>query len=180
MPESGGICGRWISLRIIISTMPSELPITFGQINRSNINQIRKLNYDTLPVKYSTAFYCKLLMEYTELSRAVYYNDIMVGCYTARVEDYEGVQAAYILTFVVLEPYRKCRIGSQMMEELERTVRELKDVKCIYLHMHVHNQTGQKFYERCGFRIEKRLDNYYTDLEEPHCYILRKDTSPST
>lgn len=22
--------------------------------------------------------------------------------------------------------------------------------------------------------MEERLDNYYTDLEEPHCYILRK------
>jgi ribosomal protein S18 acetylase RimI-like enzyme len=99
----------------------------------------------------------------------------MIGCYTVRVEDYEGVQAAYILTFVVLEPYRKFRIGTKMMEELERTVRSRGDVSCVYLHMHVRNEMGRGFYQNCGFRIEKRLDNYYTDLEEPHCYILRKD-----
>lgn len=155
--------------------MVKQLSVTFGELNKNNINQIRKLNYDTLPVKYSTAFYYKLIKEYTDLSRTVYYNDILIGCYTVRVEDYEGVQAAYILTFVVLEPYRKCKIGSQMMEDLEKTVKALKDVKCIYLHMHVINEIGKKFYEKCGFTVEKRLDNYYTDLEEPHCYILRKD-----
>ena len=40
--------------------------------------------------------------------------------------------------------------------------------------MHVLNEVGKNFYERCGFKVEERLDNYYTDLEEPHCYILRK------
>lgn len=40
--------------------------------------------------------------------------------------------------------------------------------------MHVINEVGKKFYERCGFVVEDKLENYYTDLEEPHCYILRK------
>jgi|JI6StandDraft_1071083.scaffolds.fasta_scaffold05211_4 ribosomal protein S18 acetylase RimI-like enzyme len=115
------------------------------------------------------------MMEYTKHSRTVFYNDIMIGCYTVRIEDYEGVQAAYILTFVVLEPYRKCKIGTRMMENLEKDIRKLKDVKCIYLHMHVQNEVGKRFYDKCGFRVEKRLDNYYTNLEEPHCFILRKD-----
>lgn len=82
--------------------MVKELAITFGDINRGNINQIRRLNYDCLPVKYSTGFYFKLLTEYTAHSKAIYYNDIMIGCYTVRIEDYEGAPAAYILTFVVL------------------------------------------------------------------------------
>ena len=40
--------------------------------------------------------------------------------------------------------------------------------------MHVKNEGGKKFYEKCGYIVEERLDNYYTDLDEPHCYILRK------
>jgi hypothetical protein len=103
------------TLFINLLVMPKELQVAYGDINNNNINQIRKLNYDTLPVKYSTSFYYKLMMEYTAHSRAVYYNDIMIGSYTVRVEDYEGVQAAYILTFVVLEPYRKFKIGTKMM-----------------------------------------------------------------
>ena len=43
--------------------------------------------------------------------------------------------------------------------------------------MHVLNKIGMKFYEACGFKIDERLDNYYTDLEEPHCFILLKEIS---
>ena len=31
--------------------------------------------------------------------------------------------------------------------------------------MHVVNEIGQKFYLSCDFKVHKRLDNYYTDLE---------------
>jgi len=53
-------------------------------------------------------------------------------------------------------------------------VKDNSDAVAIYLHMHVINEIGKKFYEKCGYVVEERLDNYYTDLEEPHCYILRK------
>jgi ribosomal protein S18 acetylase RimI-like enzyme len=43
--------------------------------------------------------------------------------------------------------------------------------------MHVLNTVGLKFYEACGFTVDQRLDNYYTDLEEPHCFILLKAIS---
>ena len=47
----------------------------------------------------------------------------------------------------------------------------------VYLHMHVLNTVGLKFYEACGFTVDQRLENYYTDLEEPHCFILLKAVS---
>jgi ribosomal protein S18 acetylase RimI-like enzyme len=74
----------------------------------------------------------------------------------------------------VLEPYRKYGIGKQMMINLEKELTEKSDVEGIYLHMHVLNQIGLKFYESCGFLVNERLENYYTDLEEPHCLILLK------
>lgn len=51
-----------------------------------------------------------------------------------------------------------------MMEDLEKEIREKSDAVGIYLHMHVLNEVGKKFYEKCGFKVEERLDNYYTDL----------------
>ena len=41
------------------------LPITLGDINDKNINILRKLNFDTLPVKYSTGLYMKIATQYT-------------------------------------------------------------------------------------------------------------------
>ena len=73
-----------------------------GEINDKNINVLRKLNFDTLPVKYSTGLYMKIATQYTEFSRLAYYNDIVIGGYTVRLEDYKEQLHAYILTFVVL------------------------------------------------------------------------------
>ena len=61
-----------------------------------------------------------------------------------------------------------------MMVELEKDITENSKADGIYLHMHVLNEGGKLFYERCGFIVEEKLENYYTDLEEPHCYILMK------
>ncbi len=74
----------------------------------------------------------------------------------------------------MLEPYRKYGIGRQMMVELEKDIRDNSVADGIYLHMHVLNEVGKKFYESCGFEVHERLDDYYTDLEEPHCYVLLK------
>jgi ribosomal protein S18 acetylase RimI-like enzyme len=116
----------------------------------------------------------KIMTEYTKHSRFAYYNDIVIGAYTVRVEDFKGKLHAYILTFGVLEPYRKYGIGKQMMVELEKDIRDNSVADGIYLHMHVLNEVGKRFYESCGFDVHERLDNYYTDLEEPHCYVLLK------
>lgn len=34
-----------------------------------------------------------------------------------------------------------------------------------------------KFYEANGFKVEKELKGYYTDLEESDCFVLVKDVS---
>lgn len=151
------------------------LPITIGDINDKNINLLRKLNFETFPVKYSTGLYIKIATQYTDFSKYAYYNDIVIGAYTVRLEDYKDQKHAYILTFGVLEPYRKYGIGRQMMTALEKDLAERSDAKGIYLHMHVLNEVGMKFYQSCGYEIAEKLENYYTDLEEPHCYILLKN-----
>jgi ribosomal protein S18 acetylase RimI-like enzyme len=110
-----------------------------GDINAQNINILRKLNFETFPVKYSTSLYMKIMSEYTKHSKYAFYNDIVIGAYTVRLEDFKGKKHAYILTFGVLEPYRKYGIGRQMMEQLEKDIRDNSDADGIYLHMHVLN-----------------------------------------
>lgn len=117
-----------------------ELKVTYGQINSQNINILRKLNFETFPVKYSTSFYARLFLEYTELSRLAFYNDIVIGSYSTRIEEFKGEPHAYVLTFGVLEPYRKYNVGRQMMDNMEKDIKEKHpEVKAIYLHMHVIN-----------------------------------------
>lgn len=50
---------------------------------------LRKLNFNVFPVKYSTSFYLKVAAKYTDLSKFCFYNDIIIGAFTVRVEDYK-------------------------------------------------------------------------------------------
>ncbi len=56
-----------------------------GDVNDKNINIVRKLNFDTLPVKYSTGLYMKIASQYNEYSKLAFYNDIVIGGYTVRI-----------------------------------------------------------------------------------------------
>ena len=116
-----------------------QLKVVFGEINSKNINLLRKVNFETFPVKYSTGFYVKIIDEYPDHSRFVFYNDIIIGAYTVRLEDYKEQKHAYILTFGVLEPYRRFGIGRQMMNEIEEDIKKNTNAVAIYLHMHVVN-----------------------------------------
>lgn len=87
------------------------------------------------------------------------------------------------MTFGVLEKYRRAGfgkkydlcLGGQLLDEVIRRAKEKGDVKCIYLHMWVKNEEGYKFYLSKGFSKYRELENYYQDIEPPHCYILKKE-----
>lgn len=70
-------------------TERKKIKVTFGEINDKNINILRKVNFSALPVKYSTPFYLKVAMEYAKHSKYCFYNDIVVGAYTTRIEDFK-------------------------------------------------------------------------------------------
>lgn len=66
-----------------------QLKVSFGDINDKNINMLRKINFSVFPVKYSTPFYLKVVMEYANMSKFCFFNDMIIGAYTVRVEDYK-------------------------------------------------------------------------------------------
>lgn len=42
------------------------------------------------------------------------------------------------------------------------------------LHVQCSNESALAFYEKHGFEVTERLDDYYTDLDPPHCFVLVK------
>ncbi|KAL4481158.1 hypothetical protein ABPG72_015113 [Tetrahymena utriculariae] len=151
----------------------SEIKVQFGDVNEKNYELLRTLNSVTFPVQYTLSFYAKVLT-YSKYSRLAYYNDILVGAMTCRQEEKDEQQSLYILTIGVLDAYRKHKIGSQLMDELLKLVKQDPEIKFIYLHMQVNNEVGLKFYQRFGFEIAETIDNYYTDISPKACYILKK------
>ena len=78
------------------------------------------------------------------------------------------------MTITVLKPYRRYGIGSQLLDQAIKDCTK-GDVSKIYLHVLCSNESAQEFYKNAGFIIKKKLENYYTDLDPPGCYIFEKD-----
>lgn len=85
-----------------------------GDVTPANILQIRVLNVNTLPVRYSDKFYRELLTNYgNDYMQYAFWNGFVVGGISARVEtDAEtSVKKLYIMTLNVLAAYRRKGIG---------------------------------------------------------------------
>ena len=77
------------------------------------------------------------------------------------------------MTINVLEPYQRNKIGSQLLQELIKLHKDMKEISYINLHVQESNQIASKFYLNAGFEEVKKIDDYYTDVEPKGAYYLR-------
>ena len=150
-----------------------SLKVEFGPFSDKTVELMKVLNLALLPVHYNQYFYQKAL-GYTKYSRFAYFNDIVVGGLICREEMKDDEKTLYILTFGVLEPYRKHGIGVKLFEELLASAKKDNEIKKIYLHVQISNETAIRFYQKVGFEVVEKIENYYQDIDPPHCFYLRK------
>lgn len=88
-------------------------PFQLGDVSPANLQQLKVVNLNTLPVKYSEKFYRELIDNYTtEYMKYCIWNGFVVGAVCARVEGREtGDCKLYIMTINVLAAYRRRGIG---------------------------------------------------------------------
>ncbi len=152
----------------------NKLKVVFGDINKNNYNQLKQINNLSLPVRYGDGFYLRIV-HHLRYGRFAYYNDIIVGAITWKYDHCQstGEKNVYIMTINVLEPYQRNKIGTQLLEELIRLHKDMKEITYINLHVHEINQIARKFYLKAGFEEVKKIDDYYTDVEPKGAYYLR-------
>ena len=97
-----------------------------------------------------------------------------MGGICCREEEDNKELTLYILTIGVFEPYRKYKIGSQLIEEIERLAKADGRIKSISLHVQINNEKAINFYKKHQFVVEELLKNYYNDIEPADCYKLKK------
>ena len=88
-------------------------------MTNKNFEQMRVLNYLTLPVVYSEFFYEKLVQldadkkAYLRYSKFAYVKDVLVGGISCKEDILEdGSRECYIMTIGVLEPYKRYGIAT--------------------------------------------------------------------
>lgn len=49
-----------------------------------------------------------------------------------------------------------------------------QNISEIYLHVQTNNEDAINFYKKFGFEITDTIQNYYTNITPPDCYVLTK------
>eukprot|EP00727_Mastigamoeba_balamuthi_P013108 m51a1_g842 hypothetical protein (177) ;mRNA; r:766983-767752 len=162
----------------------AEATVSLGELTPKNVGQLRVLNDHVFPVKYNDNFYNTIVEEpKIKFSHLAYFGyDVLAGAICTRLEQPEKKGDAtrlYIMTLAVLEPYRRYGIGTKLVKYVLDTLCQDKKnhVQQVYLHVQENNKAALDFYAKFGFRVAERVENYYKNIEPPHCFKLVKDIS---
>lgn len=163
-----------ISKHPLDSKKKKELPLTFGQVNRNNYQQLKQLNNMTLPVRYLDGFYLRIAHN-MRFARFAYFNDIIVGSISWKYDSYNNEKSIYLMTISVLDEYRRYGIGSKLLKEVIKIHQNVKELTYINLHVQVCNEVALGFYQKHNFEKVKLIENYYTGVEinPKDAYYLR-------
>eukprot|EP00249_Psilotum_nudum_P005888 c19304_g1_i2 orf=421-945(-) len=151
-----------------------EVPVTFDNVRDKNLMQLKKLNTAIFPVKYKDRYYSDALAS-GDFTKLAYYGDICVGSIACRLEKREGGgMKLYIMTLGILAPYRRLGIGSKLLKNTLDLCQQDPNIFEVFLHVQTNNEEAIALYRKFDFEIKEKIENYYTDIEPPDCYLLSK------
>ena len=124
----------------------------------TDIYNIYCCNKDVLPLYYS-------IEEYLFIMLAGSNNELLVAEIDNKLVGYllaeYDKQYLHIMSFGIYPEYRRCGIGSKLINELVTIAKSKEEIYAISLNVHADNNGGINFYEKYGFQKKKRLINYY-------------------
>ena len=156
-----------------------EVSISLDGVRDKNLMQLKKLNIALFPVRYNEKYYADALAS-GEFTKLAYYSDICVGAIACRLEKKEngGQIRVYIMTLGVLAPYRGLGIGTKLLNHVLDLCSK-QNISEVYLHVQTNNEDAINFYKKFGFEITETIQNYYTNITPPDCYVLTRQTVQS-
>ncbi|XP_016511997.1 uncharacterized protein LOC107829079 isoform X1 [Nicotiana tabacum] len=150
-----------------------EVAISLDGVRDKNMMQLKKINTAIFPVRYNDKYYTDAIAS-GDFTKLAYYSDICVGSIACRLEKKEaGAVRVYIMTLGVLAPYRGLGIGKMLLNHI-LNLSAKQNVSEIYLHVHTINEDALNFYKKFGFEVTDKIQNYYTNITPPDCFVLTK------
>ena len=151
----------------------TELPhrITFGPVDKMTIGLLKIIHKTLLPVHYGDSIYKNIKDGIVAHGTLAFYNDdTAVGELCYRIDREEGAEPRlYIMTIGVLKPYQRQGIATKLFNKM---IEENKEIKEVYLHVHVENPSAVEFYKKLGFEIVETIPDYYKSLENQAAIVM--------
>ena len=79
---------------------------------------------------------------------------------------------ANIINFLINPKYHNKGYGSCLLYNTVQKIKELKNIKKIVLNVQVENTSAIKLYRKFGFKIVKKVDQYYQSKEDAYLMEL--------
>lgn len=168
-------------------TKSNKLDVDIGHINEANIEQLKVININTLPVRYSPKFYKDLLApegttEHTydpKYMRFGHYNGFAIGAVAARLEKEEGEGLEgkfklYIMIMNVLAAYRRRGVASTLLGHIIKEASKDERVTELILHVQTSNVEAKDFYLANGFEEVGIVEDYYKRIEPTSAFLLKR------
>ena len=172
---------------------------TIRKATKEDIPAVMTVNLRSLPENYWYGFYEYILLNWSESFLVAEVDGVVVGYAMSRVEDtgdplllgliddkgnplvrgwQEPKKAGHLVSIAVLREYRGRGIGSALLAETIRVMRDNYKVDSIFLEVRVSNTPAINLYKKFGFRVVRRIPHYYRDGEDAYVMVLRlKPTS---
>lgn len=107
--------------------------------------------------------------------------DAAVSSASGNLDEEEATKKVlYIMTLAVLPAYRGRGVGKKLLQSVldhvnDADLKEKEGIQEVMLHVQVSNEDGVKFYtDKMGFEKGEKVNDYYTRIDPPHAFILRK------
>ncbi len=79
----------------------------------------------------------------------------------------------HLVSIAVRPPYRRIGIGSKLLEETIKVMREFYKAESIYLEVRISNAPAIKLYEKFGFKKARIVKGYYADGEDAYIMVRK-------
>jgi len=149
------------------------------QASREDLDQVININLLTLPENYPRFFFEYLLERYPKCFLVAKINNHIVGYIMCRVENsivlslpIHRVKRGHVVSIAVLPGYRRRGIGTKLLKEAIRALKEDYNCKDVYLEVRVSNYEAIRLYEKLGFKISEVKKGYYKDGEDAYVMTL--------
>ena len=123
-----------------------------------------KLASETLTERYNPSLFNYFYETFPEGFIVAEKNHKIIGFLIGVKMDFE---LAKILMLAVSKPYRKQKIGSELLARFLNKI-NIENIKRIELEVRTNNKTAIEFYQKHGFKIKEKIKEFYQSGENAY------------